>query len=255
MTARRSSAWFSSVRSAALWIVSAGLVALWSAFVAAVWVCERDPLKRRTGRAFRSLGVALTRVHRARLDFQHAEPPDRRRTYVVVSNHQSLADIPVLCHLPWEMKWIAKAELFRLPFIGWMMRLALDIPVERGRRAQSADTLRKAARTLKAGCSVMVFPEGTRSPDGGVAAFSDGAFHLAVRAGVPILPIAVDGSGGWLPRGAWCFGPPPDIRVRVFPAVETSGVARGETDILREHVRKTIADQVASWHTPDEGAL
>ena len=237
----------SGVRSALLWCVSAALVALWVPLVAAVWLTDRDPMKRRTGRTFRALGVALARLHRARLHLERGDLPDPERHYVVVSNHQSLADIPVLCHLPWEMKWLAKAELFRLPIVGWMMRLAADIPVDRGRRAKAAEALRRAARTLESGCSIMVFPEGTRSRDGGVGPFTDGAFHLAVRTGVPILPVAVDGSAGCLPRGSWLFGPPPDIRMRVFPPVEIRGHDASDVAVLRDQVHRAIAQQVAAW--------
>jgi 1-acyl-sn-glycerol-3-phosphate acyltransferase len=237
----------SGLRSALLWCISATLIALWVPFVAAAWITDRDPMKRRTGRTFRVLGVALTRLHRARLHLERRDLPDPGGPYVVVSNHQSLADIPVLCHLPWEMKWLAKAELFRLPIVGWMMRLAADIPVDRGRRAKARETLRRAAHTLESGCSIMVFPEGTRSRDGGVGPFSDGAFHLAVRAGVPVLPVAVDGSAGCLPRGSWLFGPPPVVRIRVFPPVETRRGTGSDVAVLRDHVQRAIAEQVAAW--------
>lgn len=239
----------SAVRSILLWFTSAALVVLWVPFVTGAWLIDRDPMKRRTGRTFRGLGVALARLHRARLHFRREDLPDPKRSYVVVSNHQSLADIPVLCHLPWEMKWLAKAELFRLPLVGWMMRLAADIPVERGRRAKAADALRRASRALASGCSIMVFPEGTRSPDGRVAPFSDGAFHLALRAGVPVLPVAVDGSGRCLRRGSWLFGPPADISVRVFPPVETHDRDPRDVASLREDVHRTISHQVAAWRS------
>jgi 1-acyl-sn-glycerol-3-phosphate acyltransferase len=241
----------SAFRSAVLWCVSAALIALWVPLVAAAWLVDRDPVKRRTGRTFRALGVVLARLHRARLHLQREDLPDPERHYVVVSNHQSLADIPVLCHLPWEMKWLAKAELFRLPFVGWMMRLAADIPVHRGRRAKAADALRRASRTLESGCSIMVFPEGTRSRDGRVAPFSDGAFHLALRTRVPILPVAVHGSGGCLPRGTWLFGPPSEIRMRVFPPVETRDRDPSDVATLREQVHRAIAYQVAAWRGAD----
>jgi 1-acyl-sn-glycerol-3-phosphate acyltransferase len=215
--------------------------------MAARWVLERDPLKRATGRSFRRLGVALARVHRARLVLRRDELPDPAGVYVVVSNHQSLADIPALCHLPWEMKWVAKAELFRLPLLGWMMRLARDIPFDRSRRTSAGAAFRRALAALQHRCSVMVFPEGTRSHDGLVSPFQDGAFRLAIAAGVPILPVAIDGAGAWMPRGTWRFGPPPEIRMRVFAPIDTRGLATADADALRDRTRRLIVDQLSAW--------
>lgn len=236
----------STIRSIALWSLSIFLMTAWVPFLGCVWLVDRDPLKRRTGRWFRRLGVALSHLHGARIEVERPSAVDPARTYVVVSNHGSLADIPVLCHLPWEMKWLAKAELFRVPVIGWMMRLAGDIPVQRDDRARATAALREAGRTLKAGCSLMVFPEGTRSRDGEVGPFTSGAFHLARRAGVPVLPVAIEGSAQCLPQGSWRFGPAASVRVRVFPPVEPSKTA-GDADALRDHVRQLIVGQLAEW--------
>src|ERR1039458_10831654 len=80
---------------------------------------------------------------------------------VIVSNHQSLADIPVISHLKLDTKWLAKAELFRLPFLGWMLRMAGDVPIERSDRRKAATALLQCARYLRQRCSVVLFPEGT----------------------------------------------------------------------------------------------
>lgn len=85
---------------------------------------DRDPLRRRTGRWFRRLGIALAKVNPWRIHISGAEHLDPRQTYVIVSNHQSLADIPLLSHLRIDTKWMAKAELFRTPLLGWMLRIA-----------------------------------------------------------------------------------------------------------------------------------
>jgi 1-acyl-sn-glycerol-3-phosphate acyltransferase len=239
-----------ALRSVMLWLLATMAVVLWLPLVTVLGRLERDPLKRTTGRFFRRLGVLFVRLHGSRVALRPDETPDPHRTYVVVSNHQSMADIPALCHLPWEMKWIAKAELFRTPLLGRMMRLAGDIPVDRRRFSSIAAAVRRARATLAAGCSVMVFPEGTRSIDGTVAEFRRGAFHLAVRGGVPILPVAVDGSLGCLPRGTWRFGPATDIRFRIFPPIETRDLTRRDINALRDRVRQTISDQVTEWRTP-----
>jgi 1-acyl-sn-glycerol-3-phosphate acyltransferase len=182
---------------------------------------------------------------RIRLSGQHIENP--RRPYVVVSNHQSHADIPILSHLPWEMKWIGKKVLFSLPFIGWMMKLAGDIPVDRADRRSGAKMLLTAKRYLDQKCSVMFFPEGTRSPDGRVGRFNDGAFHLAIKAQVPILPVAVEGSYDCLPKRSWKFGEPSEVQVQVLPEVATEGLTTSEAGVLNEKVRRMIIEQVASF--------
>ena len=218
----------------------------WLPIVACVRATDRDPLRRRTGRCFRRLGVALARLHGSSVRVRTDAALEASGPYVVVSNHQSLADVPVLCHLPWEMKWLAKRELFRVPVVGWMMRMAQDIPVDRRHRARAA-ALRKAQRTLEQGCSVMVFPEGTRSRDGGVGAFHDGAFHLAIRAGVPVLPVAVLGARDCLPRASWRMGRPRAIEVRVFPPIATEGLDGAAVPALRDRTRGLIAQEVAAW--------
>ena len=173
-------------------------------------------------------------------------PADPRRPYVVVANHQSNADIPLISTLPWEMKWVAKAELFRLPVVGWMMRLAGDIPVDRGDRRSRVEVLHHARRSLDRRCSVMFMPEGTRAKDARVKAFQDGAFRLAIEAGVPVLPLAIDGTSDALPKAGWRFGPV-RCRLHVLDPVETTGLDPSDAAALRERVRQAIVAQIAAW--------
>jgi 1-acyl-sn-glycerol-3-phosphate acyltransferase len=142
------------------------------------------------------------------------------------------------------MKWIAKAELFKAPLVGWMMQMAGDIPLDRRQRA-GAQALLRAKSILQKGCSVMVFPEGTRSTDAKIHAFTDGAFALAVKAGVPVLPVAVEGSHDCLPKGGWRFGEPKDIHIRVLDPVDTSDFSSKEAIRLRDRVRTAIMEEVA----------
>ncbi len=237
-----------TIRSLWVWGAVAGLIALWLPLLALIRLFDRDPVRYTTGRWFRRLGVAMTKVNPSwRVHRDGLKIDDPRRPYVVVSNHQSLADIPIISHLPWEMKWIGKAELFRLPFVGWMMRLAGDIPVDRTDRRSGARMLLAAKRCLGLRCSVMFFPEGTRSPDGRVWRFNDGAFHLAIKAGVPVLPVAIEGSRDCLPKRSWKFGPPQEILLRVLPPVDTAGLTPDRVGELRDRVRAMIVGQVAAW--------
>jgi 1-acyl-sn-glycerol-3-phosphate acyltransferase len=243
-----------AIRSVWVWFAVIVLIIGWLPLLALIRLFDRDPVLYRTGRWFRRLGIAMTVVNRSwkiTLDGEKIDNP--RHPYVVVSNHQSMADIPIISHLPWEMKWIGKEELFRIPIIGWMMRLSGDIPVNRADRRSGARMLLTARRYLQQNCSVMFFPEGTRSPDGKVARFNEGAFHLAIKAGVPVLPVALEGTSDCLPKKSWKFGPPLQIRVRVLPPVPTDGLSTEQSGELRDRVRGLIIRQVAEWRgvTPE----
>ncbi len=241
-------------RSAWVWTSVAFLILLWLPLLAVIRLFDRDEVHYRTGRWFRRLGVAMTKVNPLwRLSVTGHPIPKERQPFVVVSNHQSLADIPLISHLPWEMKWVGKIELFRLPIVGWMMTLAGDIPVERKDPRSGARALIQASRYLERRCPVMFFPEGTRSPDGRVGRFSDGAFHLAIRTGAPVLPIIVEGSRNALPKHSWLFGAPQDIRVHVLDPVPSDSVPAGDVAALRDLVRQRIIGTLAAWRgvTPD----
>ena len=234
------------LRSAWIWVAVIILIVCWFPLLLLIRLTDRDPVHYRTGCWFRRLGVAMTKVNPfLQLDISGYTVRDPRRPYVVVSNHQSLADIPLISHLPWEMKWVGKKELFRLPFAGWMMRLAGDIPLDRQDPRSGAKALLHAASVLKQKCSVIFFPEGTRSPDARIGRFNDGAFHLALRAQVPILPLVVDGSHGCLPKKSWRFKEMHRVTLLVLPPVDTAGMSRDDAPRLRKKVRGMIVDHLA----------
>jgi 1-acyl-sn-glycerol-3-phosphate acyltransferase len=236
-----------SLSSALTWAAIATIVLVALPVLAVVRLFDRDPARYATGRTFRWLGAQVTRVNPAwTIRVTGEVPADPRRPYVVVSNHQSNADIPLVSRLPWEMKWVGKKELFELPVLGWEMRLAGDIPVDRRDPESRARVLQRARAVLATRCSVMFFAEGTRSRDGRVKAFQDGAFRLAIETQTPVLPLAVDGTMDALPKHGWTFGRA-TCRVHVFPPVETVGLTLSDVPALRERVRQTIIEGVASW--------
>jgi 1-acyl-sn-glycerol-3-phosphate acyltransferase len=236
------------LRSLVTWLSAAFLILAWLPLLALSRLFDRDPLHYRTGFLFRKLGKTLTRVNPAwKLDISGDLVADPRRPYVVVSNHQSMADIPLISNLPWEMKWMGKVELFRLPIIGWMMRLAGDMCVDRKSPRSGARAMLKAQRYLEQNCSVMMFPEGTRSLDGRVRQFADGAFHLAIKARVPILPLVIEGSRNCIPKNSWKFGKPSDILLKVLQAIDTSSLTLADVPALRNSVRTVIMRQIAEW--------
>lgn len=232
-----------------VWTAIATLIVLWVPLMAVVWLFDRDPARYYTGYFLRFLGRSMTYVNPFwEIEVDGAFPENPRNPYVCVSNHLSQGDPPIIARVPWEMKWVAKAELFRLPFAGWLLRMSGDIPVDRRDRDSRANTLVHARDYLQKKCSVMFFPEGTRSRDGRVHRFADGAFRLAIREGVPVLPIAIDGTRAALPKHSIWFEPNPEtIRVRVLPPVETSGYGPDESRELQREVRARIIAQLAEW--------
>ena len=227
-----------AVRSLWLWAATAGLLAAWLPAMAVLRLTDRDPLHRRATRFWRSLGPVMAVVNPWRVEVSGLENVDPKRVYVIVSNHQSFADIPVITHVKLDTKWLAKAELFRIPVLGWMLRMAGDVPVERGDARRAAKALLQCGRYLRQGVSVVFFPEGTRSRDGRVLPFNEGPFQLAIREHVPVLPLAIQGSGNALPRNTWMFGPTQTIHLHVLAPVESDG---WQPATLRDHVREIIA--------------
>jgi 1-acyl-sn-glycerol-3-phosphate acyltransferase len=217
---------------------------LWVPLLGAIRLFDVDPRRLRTGRWFRNLGPVLAKVNPWRIRVSGRENVDANQAYVIVSNHQSMADIPVISFLRIDTKWLGKAALFRLPVLGWMLRWAGDVPIDRDSRREGAKAMLQCARYLRQRCSVVFFPEGTRSRDGRVLPFNDGPFHLAVREQVPILPLVVEGSGAALPRNSWIFGAAQDIHLRILEPVSVDGWNLKQVPALRDAVRQRIVDEL-----------
>jgi 1-acyl-sn-glycerol-3-phosphate acyltransferase len=146
-------------------------------------------------------------------------------TYVMVANHLSFLDILVLFRLFRHFKWVSKIEMFRIPVIGWNMRLNRYVALRRGDKQSIAEMMETCRRVLAEGSSVMMFPEGTRSPNGLLQAFKPGAFRLALDARVPILPIVVSGTSNALPKHGLVLRGRHEIGIRVLPEVSYESFA------------------------------
>jgi 1-acyl-sn-glycerol-3-phosphate acyltransferase len=141
------------------------------------------------------------------------------------------------------MKWVGKESLFKIPWAGWMMRLAGDIAIRRGDAESGGEALARAKTYLSRGMNVMIFPEGTRSAKGTLLPFKSGAFRLAIDAGVSVLPIAVHGTAHGMPKGGpWVR--PCRAFARILPPVSTAGRALDDAGKLKEEVRKIIAAEL-----------
>lgn len=242
----------STLRSLWAWFAISVLILVWAPIMAIVRLFDRDPGRYRTGRWFRRLGSAMIAANPAwTVRISGNLPTDPRNPYVVVGNHQSLADIPIISRLPWDMKWVGKASLFKIPILGWMMKISRDLPVVREDRRSRVEVMVQARERLEHRVSVMIFPEGTRTRDGRVLRFSDGPFRLAIATGSPILPIALDGSYDALPSDGWRFGPPLTVRVHVFDPVPVDGLETSAARTLSEDVRAMILGKIAEWRGVD----
>jgi 1-acyl-sn-glycerol-3-phosphate acyltransferase len=201
-----------------------------------------DPTQRIPGRWMRRLGRTATRLSTLwKFDIEGEPPPHiAHEAYVVVANHESQADPFLLSFLPWDMRWVAKEALFKQPLSGWALRAGGDIPLRRGEGDSVRTCLAECERALRGGISVMMFPEGTRSPDGNLLPFKNGAFDLAIRAGVPILPIALAGTRAMRPKHSKWFGKA-HACAKILPAIPTAGMTAADVATLREQTRTAIA--------------
>ncbi|MFC1624638.1 lysophospholipid acyltransferase family protein [Candidatus Omnitrophota bacterium] len=165
---------------------------------------------------------------------------DRHKTYVVVANHQSLADIAVIYKTRMQFKWVAKESLFKIPFIGWCLSLTKHIRLSRGKFGSIKKIYREAAHWLKSDVSVLFFPEGTRGRTGKMGEFQNGAFKLAIQEKKPILPIVIDGTREAIPKGSWLFKTEVNGKLRVLPPVETKDLQPDDLAFLKEAVYKKM---------------
>ena len=165
---------------------------------------------------------------------------DRSKTYVIVSNHQSLADIIIMYKLKMQFKWVAKESLFKIPFIGWSLALAKHIKVSRGKLSSIKKVYREAAEWLKKGMSVLFFPEGTRSESGEMKDFMNGAFKLAIKERAPILPVLLEGTGNIIPKGTWVLKTKVPCSLKVFPPIDTAQFEPKDFEKLKNLVREKL---------------
>lgn len=224
------------------WFVLGGCILLWLPLLAIIRLVTApfDPGRYWVGLFFRKIGVVSATLNPLwHFRVSGVMPENPRRPYVVVSNHESFVDILLISHLPWEMKWLSKVEILRIPVLGWNMVLAGDVPVERGTRKSALKAMRRCREVLARRVSVIIFPEGTRSTTEEMLPFKEGAFRLAIDAGVPILPLVVRGTRTALPKHGWRFGRS-DAEVRVLPPVETAGLTTRDIPALTERVREMI---------------
>jgi 1-acyl-sn-glycerol-3-phosphate acyltransferase len=210
-------------------------------FVAIVYIFTRafDSRRMLSGKALRMVAhsaALFSPMWRFKI---HGPLPEKLSPKTVcVSNHCSHTDVFLICHLPWEMKWLAKRSLFKLPFIGWGMWLVGDVGVDRG-SAKALAALDECRAWLERGVPVMIFPEGTRSKTGQTQPFKDGAFKLAIDTGADVLPMAVAGTEHALSKHDWRPGFARGV-LRVGTAIPTKGMTSADLPRLKKQAFEQV---------------
>ncbi|MGB8508953.1 MAG: lysophospholipid acyltransferase family protein, partial [Pyrinomonadaceae bacterium] len=170
------------------------------------------------------------RVHGA----EHVRPG---ASYVFLSTHASYMDIPVMLgYLPAQLRIAAKREVFQIPFLGWHMRRAGHISINRGSTAEAVESLRRATDGICDGVCAFLFPEGTRTRDGSLQPFKKGGFKLAIQARVPVVPVSIIGTGRLLPRDSIIFRPGP-VEMYIGPPIPTDGLDDADPSAIMQSVR------------------
>lgn len=179
----------------------------------------------------------------AKLSVQGQQHADPRRPTIYVSNHQSMVDIPALfAALPVNVRFVAKQQLRWVPFIGWFIWIAGHILVDRKNTRRAIASLEAAGRKIRAGTSIIMFPEGTRSPDGRILPFKKGPFALALKAGVALCPVTIEGSGKLMGKKSLRIRPGPVV-IKIGQPIDTSKYSENDREALMRRVRDAIISQ------------
>ena len=172
------------------------------------------------------------------------EHVDRKKAYVIACNHQSMLDIPVIYRIFLHFKWVSKASLFKIPVIGWNLWMNRHIKLERSSMTSQRKMLRLCAEHIQRGSSIMIFPEGTRSRDGELRAFKEGAFLIALQQKTDILPIVLDGSYKALPEKGFFPNRKQNICLHILPPVPYETFKDMGVRKVSEHIRSIIAAEL-----------
>ncbi|MBP1648584.1 MAG: 1-acyl-sn-glycerol-3-phosphate acyltransferase [Bacteroidetes bacterium] len=217
------------------------------------------PIDRRRGRLFHALARFWARtvlaICRVRVGITGVDNLDRSRSYVYVSNHASMFDIPaILAAVPDQIRIVYKKELEVIPFFGWGLKWGHYVGIDRGRSSKAMKSIEEAIGKIRNGQSLLLYAEGTRTLDGKLQPFKRGAFNIAVRAGVPVVPLTVNGSFRIMPKRSIIIRPGDVELVLAKPILIPESSGRDAERQLMEHVHAAIAanyiDQSSEEQTP-----
>lgn len=195
---------------------------------------------------------SLLKAAGVRVTYHGRERAQEHEPCIFIANHQSAVDVVVMIGLvPPSTRFVAKQELFRVPFLGWALAASGCVAIDRGNRAEAIRSLSVAARKIRDGRSVVLFPEGSRSRDGNLAPFKKGAFHLGVQSGVPVVPVAIIGSFDIFPPGSLRVFPG-SVEVFVDPPVDATQYQPDDYNGLSAAVRQAIERRFHDARPPFE---
>lgn len=184
------------------------------------------------------------------------EKIDRSKPYVIVTNHQSMLDVPLMYVLPLNFKWVSKREVMKFPIFGWVLRMHGDIAIERGSSSSARHMMKLADEYLGRGTSVILFPEGTRTKTGRMGRFKEGGFLMAQSAGVGVLPVVHDGNYEVL--NGWKLRMPHRFRVQVLDPIPPERVMATDVKQLTREVEQMMVNlhrQMApEYYTEGDGS-
>ena len=235
----RFSRWRSNILQAPFFFLATGFFGTLA--LLASLVAKTGRTQHRIARAW---ARACVRISGSRLTIRGAENLHKYPVAVYAANHTSYMDTPVVFSaLPFQFRILAKKELWSLPFIGWYLNRSGQIPIDTDNPRATLSSLSAGVKALRSGMPLFVFPEGSRTPDGDLQAFLSGAAFLAIRAQVPLVPIALSGVYDLLPIHTHHFYPG-DVALSVGDPIDTTGITLRQTDELTARLRAEIASML-----------
>jgi 1-acyl-sn-glycerol-3-phosphate acyltransferase len=226
------------------WFASIALVAPF--LIGLLLITHRENVIYSPVRLFVRAGLALVGV---RVEVTGLKALDPKQAYIFTPNHQSFIEVPLMVtYINRNPAYLAKKEVFKFPIFGYGIGLIGCVPVDRSHSPSAVESARRATENLRRGKSYVVYPEGTRSPDGRLHPFKKGAFMMALDAGVPVVPVSISGATRIMPKARMKIYPE-TVRITLHEPIPTSGLCKEDIGELM----KTTRDRIASALTPEEG--
>lgn len=230
-----------------LWVWVSSLIFVMIGFPVAVllWLLSLPFDRRRlmNNRWMVIQGIILTKMNFFwKVIVEGKEKIDQKQAYVIVPNHQSMLDIVIFNMLHHRLRWISKIEVFKIPVLGWEMRMVKYIELERGNKHSVVRMMEKCISSLSEGISIVIFPEGTRSLTGAIGRFKTGAFQLALKTDKPLLPVLIDGTGDVLPKNGLTFRINKVIRIKVLDPIFPGQFGTGDPEELAARVNSLMRE-------------